>query len=508
MFFADNLKKYIFVVMKRCLLLILMVLPLWVSGQGRVDALRSDSVYLSLLDEETELKIREDSMQAAIRTGRQALRSDTVNVAARSRDILRTEEALFELRTRLGVLAARINAIEQEHLMNNLFSRPENPADSEGPAAARTAANLVDHPYLRENLSAEEYAWLRAASGGEIDSLLISYRNISAELHALAAAYDMAAGQGGADSLYRLFRRQTAEMRRLESDFQARWGERFGQEIYLYSYLLDRLNRTDDLAALNEKAREAGGVSAQGVMSAAFAAYPAQRALLADYQSALARALSLTAAADSLQQAGQAVEGAGLDIAPVEIVEREFIAYQDISFPERTPYTAENPIPALTVPASGTVYSVQVGTFSQRQPVSVFRGAAPVACERTANGQWRYFIGLLRSYGETEQAVAQLREAGFRRPEPVRWQDGVYENLAAQVAETDGFYRIRIESPTGELDPQARALLARYAPAKEITRAGGAIYIGTFTNRLHADDTAAALRKISDLPVETERIEE
>jgi hypothetical protein len=140
--------------------------------------------------------------------------------------------------------------------------------------------------------------------------------------------------------------------------------------------------------------------------------------------------------------------------------------------------------------------------------VATFRGAAPVYVERLPGGQWRYYIGLFRTYGDAEEAVKQLKEAGFRRPEPVRWQDGQYANLVDEATKNEGLFRIEIPGTGGELPDDVREIVARIAPTKEITRVGDTFYIGTFTNRLHADDVMQALSALSNLTPTVEELPE
>jgi hypothetical protein len=488
--------------MKQWILLILMLTPLGASAQ-QIDALQNDSIYLSLLSTERTLKHAEDSLLTLVHTQRLSLRADTSDLARRSQEILRAEETIFEIRNQLGIIASRINGMEQQYLLDHLFSRPE--ANAPTPAEA---PNLVDNAWFKDNLTAEEYAELKAsdAARARIVALVERYKTTCGELQDIAVKYSETTLPAVSDSLYGVYRNKTAEIRRLESDFQAAWGDRFNQEIYLYSYLLDKLNRTDDLAALNERSRS-GAESTSKVLSETFAAYPFQRELILEYQLALARALNLSAAVDSLERS-RVTESETLAFAPVEITEREFVDFEDVSFPKPSPYDSEHPIPELLIPETGRYYSVLVGTFAQRQGVPMFRGAAPIRFERLDNGQWRYYIGLFRSYDEAAGAVDRLKEAGFRRPEPVRWLNGAYENLTEKATENEGLFRIRIENTTGELDPTVRTLLDRYARSKEITRTEKHFYVATFTNRLHTDDVMEALRKIDGIQAAVEEIDE
>ena len=495
---------------------------LWVTGfwcgictapaqeiRARVIGLETDSLYMALLREEYQLKIQEDSLLDVIRSERQQLSRDTTNLRDRSRKILGMEETVFELRNHLGGVASKINGIEQEFILGNLFaSGTSHTLPAQSPSS--NYANLIDNDYFRENLSPEEYRELKSGDtdNSELRSLIEEYKSSYERLEALSAAYADVLTQAASDSVYSLCRDELAAIRKTEAGFEAKWGDRYSQEVYLYSYLLDKLNRMDDLAALNEKARARRTANAGEVMSVAFAEYPAQREILVDYELALAGALNLLAATDSLNRVRRTIAGENLAFPEIKLEEKEFVQYQDVSFPDVIPYNTENPIPEIWIPESGTYYSVTVGSFSQRQSVSVFRGAVPVAYERLRSGQWRYYVGLFRSYGDAVEAVDELKNAGFRRPEAVRWKDGVYENLSSQASQNAGFWRIAIETEDNYLPEEVRFQLSRYARNKEVTRVGNLFYVGTFTDKLHLEDVIQVLDKIPGIEVKVEELEE
>ena len=476
--------------------------------RARVSGLETDSVYMSLLWEEQLLKHREDSLRGKVREERAGLVADSTNLYARSQQILKMEEDIFNIRNQSGVVASRINNIEQEFILNNLMQPGKASVTTNMPTSNHP--NLIDNDYFRENLTAGEYGELKSGErqDTELEQLVGEYRTTYERLAGLASDYEAAPGQAVSDSVYAVYRNVLAQLNRTEKAFAGIWDARYDQEIYLYSYLLDKLNRMDELSDLNEKGRMMRSSDSKETMSAALADYPAQRALLIEYQQALARALNLTAASDSLERAARATAAQAVTFPKITVAEKEYVRYEPVSFPSASPYDAEHPIPEFTVPESGTCYSVMVGAFSQKQAISVFRGAAPVYYERLRNGQWRYYIGLFRSYGDAADAVQELKDVGFRRPEAVRWKDGIFENLATQATQNAGLWRIVISTPDGELSGDAREQLDRYARSKEITRAAGKFYVGTFTNRLHVDDVLQALDKVEGIEAGVEEIGE
>ena len=477
--------------------------------RARVNGLEADSVYMSLLREESRLKMREDSLLHVIRDERSRLMSDTTNLYGRSQQILRMEEEVFGLRNEIGVATSKINTIEQDFILNNLFNNTSTSIAS-GPVPSSNYPNLVDNDYFRENLTPAEYGELVEAHqlkaewyGPAIQEYEAHYQQLSE----LAQVYDSVMTQTEANELYEVYRKRSRELRDIANRITEVWDEKYNQELYLYSYLLDKLNRMEDLAALNEMARTRSVYSPDEVMSVTLAEIPEQRELLSEYEFALADALNLTAAKDSLERARNTASEQNLAFPKIELKEKDFVHYEFISFPDELRYTTENPIPELWIPEAGTYYSVTVGNFSQRQAVSVFRGAAPVYYQRVG-GQWRYYIGLFRSYGDALDATQELKDEGFRRPEPVRWVDGKYENLAAQSARNAGFWRVTIDVPQGELPEDVRFVLNRYARLKEVTRVGNMFYVGTFTDKLQVDEVMQALQKLTGISVDVEELEE
>ena len=482
------------------------------SGQDvrpRVNGLETDSVYMSLLRDESRLKIKEDSLLRVIRDERSRLMSDTTNLYNRSQQILRMEELVFGLRNEIGATTSKINTIEQDFILNNLFS-----GNSQATISVATPSsnypNLIDNDYFRENLTPEEYGELvesHRLRAEWYDPVIREYESHYQRLVELSQAYDSVMTQTEANELYEVYRQESRELRDIANRVTAVWDEKYNQELYLYSYLLDKLNRMDDLAKLNEMARTRSVYSPDEVMSVALAGIPEQRELLSEYEFSLADALNLSEAKDSLERARKTMSGQNYAFPKIELKEKEFVHYEFISFPEELRYTTENPIPELWIPESGTYYSVTVGNFSQRQAVSVFRGAVPVYYQRVG-GQWRYYIGLFRSYGDALDAAQELKDEGFRRPEPVRWVDGKYENLAAQSTRNAGFWRIIINVSQGELPEDVRFVLNRYARSKEVTRVGNVFYVGTFTDKLQVDEVMQGLQKITGIGVDVEELEE
>ncbi len=476
------------------------------SGQRpepRVSGLENDSVYMRLLYEELKLRSGEDSVAGVIRTRRAAFSSDTTDRARRAAELLALEEELFQIRNNLGIIAAETNSIEQQYILRNL-DRGSGSGSSLPSDRTEYDGLLYGHPFIAQNLPPEDYRWLdsSARTPAPVLRAVDSFRTVYDKLRQIEREYEGSETQNRSDSLFVLYRMENYALRSLESVLLREWVPYFDRKIYLFSMLLDRMNKSSELSALNEAAKASRLSAPESYLSPVLAEYPAQWALLRDYEAALARSLGV--AAPPREFAEQAPESLAFPLIRLE--EKEYAAYGDVEFVTPTVYDASNPIPPIAIPEQGTYYSVTVGTFANRTAPSVFRNAVPVAYERLPGGQWRYFVGLFRSYGEAVEAVETLKKAGFRRPEPVRWKDGKYENLAREAAANQGRYRLVLDG-VGELSGYVREVIGRMAPNKEISRVGDTYYIGVFTDRLQAGELAEALSEPTGSAVRIEEME-
>ena len=144
------------------------------SVEARIAGLESNEEYMSLLREDAQLQMREDSIVNAVERARRQLRENPAGRQQYSQDILQLESRIFEIRNAKGRLIDRINTIEQEWVLASLNGAAQQPAASaeKSPAEAvpdsLKVRNLVDNLYFREHLPAEDYAALRDAQRQEM----------------------------------------------------------------------------------------------------------------------------------------------------------------------------------------------------------------------------------------------------------------------------------------------------------------------------------------------------
>ena len=111
------------------------------SVEARIAGLESNEEYMSLLREDAQLQMREDSIVNAVERARRQLRENPAGRQQYSQDILQLESRIFEIRNAKGRLIDRINTIEQEWVLANLNGAASQPA---GPAAENPAAEIPD----------------------------------------------------------------------------------------------------------------------------------------------------------------------------------------------------------------------------------------------------------------------------------------------------------------------------------------------------------------------------
>ena len=118
--------------------------------EARIAGLEGNAEYMSLLREDAQLQIREDSIVNAVERMRRQLREDPGKRQQYSQEILQLESRIFEIRNAKGRLIDRINTIEQEWVLANLNGASSQPA---GPAAENPAAEIPDSLKVRNLVS-------------------------------------------------------------------------------------------------------------------------------------------------------------------------------------------------------------------------------------------------------------------------------------------------------------------------------------------------------------------
>ena len=418
--------------------------------EARIAGLEGNAEYMSLLREDAQLQIREDSIVNAVERMRRQLREDPGKRQQYSQEILQLESRIFEIRNAKGRLIDRINTIEQEWVLASLNGAAQQPAASaeKSPAEAvpdsLKVRNLVDNLYFREHLPAEDYAALRDAQRQEMRAV---------------------------DYVNRYFANH-GTLTELAETYAAVQSEAEAMEVF------ERYNALQGETA-----------------SDAVADYFLRKRVVVDYEAAVAGVLALDAARDSLRGVAAQLESIDYRLPRVEVAERYFLDYDSVAFSSKPVYSYQNPIPECRVYANGTIYRILLGTFNTKRAAATFRGAYPLFYLINDEGKWCYYAGGFATLAEAEAAQALLKKRGFVRPEIVVWTDGAARNLSLDPEAAKVTYRVEITG-TDALSDEVKGVIAATGEVYELSRVGSQLFVvGAFDDRAVADRLAESIRQ-------------
>lgn len=473
--------------------------------QARIAGLEEHSEYMTLLQEDAVLQMREDSISAAIIRIRKQLREDPANRQQYAQEILQAENHIFEVRNAKGRVGNRIGAIEQEWVLANLnTTAAQQEAEQRlqgGIPDSLKRRNLIENRPFAQHLTRQDYASLRRAQQYEmrvvelVNGYLANYLSMSEQAAAYAEVPTEAealALQQGVDSLQRL---NTT----LSDQLAEAWNYIYDNKCYAYDYLMEALRKEQVLDKQQERhARTMREVRAlQGeTASDELVDYFLRKQALVDYETAVAGELFLTEAVDSLRGIREQLSTIDYRLPRIKLQERYFIDYDTLSFAPRPQYTTQNPIPECKIYQRGTIYRILLGEFTAKRPVTIFRGTAPIYYQVNDAGKWCYYAGGFATYDEALTAQDRLKKRGFVRPEVVVWIDGEYRNLSTDPMPTATVSGFRLEiTGVAALGDEVLTALRTAHPTAEVSRIGASRYvIGTFDSRSKAEDTAAQMQ--------------
>lgn len=472
--------------------------------EARIAGLEGNAEYMSLLNQDAQLQIREDSIVNAVEQMRRQLREDPAKRQQYSQDILQLESKIFEIRNAKGRLIDRINTIEQEWVLANLNGAAQQPA---GPVETSPAAvpdslkvrNLVDNLYFREHLPAEDYAALREAQKQELQAVdyVDRYFANHSTLAQLAETYAAVQTEPEAIEVFERYNALQGLNRALADSLAAVWNDIFDNKSYAYGYLLDKMGKEEVLAreeeALSEAVRQLTALQGE-TASDAVADYFLRKRVIVDYETAVAGVLALDAARDSLRGVAAQLESIDFRLPRIEVAERYFLDYDSVAILSKQMYSYQKPIPECKVYANGTIYRILLGTFNTKRAAATFRGAYPLCYQINDDGKWCYYTGGFATLAEAEAAQAMLKKHGFVRPEIVVWTDGVARNLSLDSEAPKIVYRVEITG-TDALSDDVKQVIAATAEGYELSRVGNQLFVvGTFVDKAVADRLAEAIR--------------
>lgn len=503
---------------------VLIVMPLGSFGQvvARVAGLENNARYMDLLVQEQRLQKQEDSVVNVIATTRKLFASATA--AERSQygqAILKLEGDLFEIRNRIGEVSASISSIEQEYVMAHMDTPVVTPETPVVDTVKKQVPNLIYNDYFKTHLSSADYKSLCASQEREkaLPALLDQYIANYQQMEAMANEYDTAS-RAQAEEVWAKLQTMIGINAALSDSIAHVWSFIYDNKIYAYNYLLDRLNKSEQLSNFDSQFRKINQQIAsmrEKVASDAVYGYPLCKKLVLDYELSLSDMLGYTQAHDSLTKVAQQIGALNYAFAPVNPAPRNFIEYGAIEVTSPSKYNYAHPIPENEIFKYGTVYKVQVGSFLRKQPVSIFRNVSPLCYEKTDEGRYVYYAGAFRELSEAQAAVEQLSKIGFRKPMVVVWRDGIFEALGEDASsstfaeQADVLYRVEFTDSGEEMNDAVKEILATAAPDKETSRTsapeGGYLYsVGTFTDRTSAELLVEKLNSVEGITAKVEEL--
>ncbi len=465
--------------------------------QSRIAGLESNEVYMSLLQDEAILQLREDSIARRISTIRTAL-SDTRTPSRRelADTILLLEQQIFDIRGAKGLLVDQINTIEQEWVLASLNSPAQIEIDTtkeqESAPKITTSRYLLHNDALRGELSDEELRALLEAQSTDVESdeyanaYIQNYQNIKQ----LVVSYNEATNEQDATDIYRTFDSLQLQNISIAESLNMSWERTFDEKSYAYSYILDKLGReqvlikqeTELAAALQDIEAYRGAYSSDVLLN-----YAIRKALIVDFELDVASELKLTEAYDSLRGVRMQLSQFEYRLPKLSIQRRYFIQYDTISFPAQPQYTYKNPIPECKVYKHGTIYRILLGTYATKRAASTFKGAYPLSYLINEDGKWCYYVGGFATLADAERAQAVLKERKFVRPEVVVWRDSVYHNLTQNPDNVNLAWRIEIDD-VASLSDAVRGVIDGAGGEYELSKAGASTFLlSTFDSRAAAD---------------------
>lgn len=476
--------------------------------EARIAGLERNEEYMSLLRKDALLQQREDSIAAAVVRIRGQLRDDPEHRELYSKQIMQSENRIFEVRTQKGRIIDRINAIEQEWVLSNLDADASGPHASE-PDPLRLpdslkVRNLVRNRPFAHYLASQDHLALLLAQRREMRAVecVNRYLDDYSSLAAMERAFDTVRVEAEALDLKRRFAETAEHSRQTADSLAALWNYIFDNKSYAYDYLLEALRREELLdrqsARLAEVMRTITSLQGE-TASDELVDYFLRKRVLVDYEISVAETFGLDEACDSLRGVREQLATIDYQLPKLSLDDRIFIQYDSVRFVSRSPYTTQHPIPECRVYERGTIYRILLGTFQTKRPVSLFRNTVPLSYLIDDKGRWCYYAGGFATAAEAYEAQARLKRRGFIRPEVVVWENGDYRNLSKEPPTAGaGGYRVELTGSDALTEPMRSALKALY-PTAGISRAGADLFvIGPFSERAEAEKAAAALREAAE----------
>ncbi|MBR5205830.1 MAG: hypothetical protein IKW52_01535 [Alistipes sp.] len=502
-----------------------------------IAGLADNTEYQELMRHNSELSDSIDSLTYVMNDVRNNLRDrwdSGVERTSEQRDsisklIIGLEQRIFDLRDERGIVTNRINSIEQEWVLSQFNNPSPTPVEDswadpieESVVVATNYRNLIDNSCFTEEMSAADYTMLRRAHAAEseISEKIAEYLSRHESMRNVAEEYMTTDSEVTADSLYTAFETLKQHNEAMNNYIEALWHEIIDTKQYSFSYVLEKKQQHELLDRMTEEfaaMQRAYGDYEDYYASNAIMHYAIGHPTLLDTELSIARAMDISAAADSLSTVAKSLQMPEYRIEDIELEIRLFIDYEPIIFGKTSFYNNTNPIPQLKVYERGTIYRILLGRFRSMQNLTIFKGVQPLYIVREDN-MYSYYAGGYATLTEADEAAQMLRNKGFRAPQVCRWEDGTMTNLTKEAeggeskdkpAETTANDNVRymVEIASDSISGDVQATIEAVAPGKRISRAGNKFVVGPFVERSEANTLVDSLKAMfEELEVTTKEI--
>ena len=482
------------------------------------DHIDNDPRYINLLDEHRDGADRVDSLSNLIAEARERYilaRAEFGNSAAveiAAMQILNMERELMDTRLQQRSIVGDIANLEQRYIVNqksgaaSVIKRGDHSTKIE---------DVVEHAQLIQNeifarlLSAGSYADLKEAQKEDllmptlVEEYIATYKRIGRSVR----EYSLATNEQEGDAVYENYLSLRNMADSLGGVIDSYWSNILNAKYYAYNSILERSGRYDLLDSSSVAFKDMQQACAQNdgkYELDALAHYAIGRPTLVAYERDFANEMGLSKAADSLQMVYESIVEPEYCLEPITLEQKSFVEYKPLSFGAKNYYNEANPIPDVKVYSRGIVYRVLLGTFSNSQPASTFKGARPLYVAKGDDG-YSYYVAGYASEDEAYEAVVKLAEKGFNNPQVCCWTDGEFKNLSEEALESEV---VEVEVPQQpsncryvvlmecrSISESLSSTISNEAPDKRISRRGSGFSIGTFSVRQEAD---ALLKVLSE----------
>lgn len=339
-----------------------------------------------------------------------------------------------------------------------------------------------------------------------IPLLVESYRSIHGQATDILESYRSARNLADADSAGKLYAHLTAKAKNVADSIAYKWDDISLEKSNALVDLADSLglsNLKEDYAVAAHRSEQQMEEFVKRYSDGDVAMYPLRKRDLIDFERRIAAAIGLSDVADSLAQVATQLNEEEYRFEPLRSIQTPVAEFEESVIATPARYKSTKSIVEVPVPTKGYVFSILLGSFKEEPQIGVFRSAAPLFSERRPDGRTYYYTGLYPTEFSTADAVARLRNAGFKNPTVVMWYKGIRRDDFTPTVGTpkSTIYKVEITGADSILPEQVLEIVRQEADGKELSKslASDGTYtftVGQFTKRKTAEALAKSIGKL------------